>query len=70
MIRGFSKHNAHLIAFHAFLMERTEMLDAIRTAIAGGAEPKDAYSYLILADKINVSNGRQIVPALAGRRWF
>lgn len=57
--------HAHLIAFHAFLMERTEMLEAIRTAIAAGAEPKDSYSYLVLADKINVSNGRQIV-----QRWL
>ncbi|MBL8815708.1 MAG: hypothetical protein JNL58_06735 [Planctomyces sp.] len=57
--------HAHVIAFHAFLMERREMLDAIRTAIAAGAEPRDAYSYLTLADKINVSNGRQIV-----QRWL
>lgn len=57
--------HAHVIAFHAFLMERQEMLAAIRTAIAAGAEPRDAYSYLTLADKINVSNGRQIV-----QRWL
>lgn len=57
--------HAHIIAFHAFLMERMEMLAAIDTAIKAGAEPRDAYAYLCLADRINVSNGRQIL-----QRWM
>ncbi|MEQ9411125.1 MAG: hypothetical protein RIK87_25660 [Fuerstiella sp.] len=53
---SISSHQ-RLIFFYAVTLQRNRMLAAIYDAIRAGAEPPDAYGYLILADHLSFSNG-------------
>jgi tetratricopeptide (TPR) repeat protein len=51
---------SRLISFYAMNLQRPQMLQAIRTAMDAGAEPKESYTYLILADLLSFSNGMKL----------
>ncbi len=48
---------SRVISFYSMNLQRAEMLKAIRGAIAVGAEPRESYAYLILADLLSFTNG-------------
>ena len=56
---------SRLISFYAMNLQRASMLNAIRAAIDAGAEPKESYAYLILADLLSFSNGTSL-----NSRWL
>jgi tetratricopeptide (TPR) repeat protein len=49
--------HGRIITFYALTLQRAKMLQAIRRALEAGAEPRDAYTYLILADLLLLTNG-------------
>lgn len=54
---GSAGTRMRLIFFYAVTLQRREMLDAIYDAIAHRAEPSDAYAYLLIADRLALTNG-------------
>jgi tetratricopeptide (TPR) repeat protein len=56
---------SRLISFYAMNLQRAPMLKAIRAAIDAGAEPKESYPYLLMADVLSFSNG-----ASMNSRWM
>ncbi|MBC7968010.1 MAG: tetratricopeptide repeat protein [Fuerstia sp.] len=57
--------HSRVISFFAMNLQRSKMLKAIRIALAAGAEPKECYTYLILADVLTFTNGADI-----NSRWL
>jgi tetratricopeptide (TPR) repeat protein len=57
--------HSRVISFYAMTLQRTRMLKAIRRALAVGAEPKECYTYLVLADFMAFANGADI-----NSRWL
>ena len=51
---------SRLISFYAMNLQRAPMLKAIRVAMKAGAEPKECYTYLVLADLLSFSNGTKL----------
>lgn len=56
---------ARKISFYALNLRRVPMLKEIREAVRLGVEPREAYTYLILADKLSFTNGRDM-----NSRWL
>lgn len=56
---------SRLISFYAMNLQRAKMLSAIRAAIDVGAEPKESYAYLLLADLLSFTNGSDL-----NSRWL
>ena len=54
--RTISSH-ARIISFYAMTFQRPELLAAVRRAIEMDAEPREAYTYLMMADALTFSNG-------------
>lgn len=52
--------HSRIISFYAMTGQRIAMLKAIRAALIAGAEPREAYTYLIMADVLSFSNGSQL----------
>lgn len=46
-----------LVYFYAVTLQRQQMIDAIRGAIAAQSEPPESYVYLLIADHLSFSNG-------------
>jgi len=57
--------HSRIISFYAMNQQRIPMLKAIRTAIRAGAEPKEAYTYMIMADVLSFTNGSEL-----NERWM
>jgi len=57
--------HSRVISFFAMNLQRSQMLGAIRTAINAGAEPRESYAYLILADTLSFTNGDDL-----NSRWL
>ena len=53
--RTISTH-ARIVSFYAMTLQRPELLAAIRRAIEMDAEPREAYTYLMMADSLTFSN--------------
>jgi len=51
---------SRLISFYAMTLQRVELIKSIRAAIAVRAEPREAYTYLILADSLSFANGADL----------
>lgn len=45
-----------LIYFFAFTLQRRKLIDQVRDAVARRCEPREAYTYLFLADSLRLSN--------------
>ncbi|MBS0263224.1 MAG: hypothetical protein JSS02_14870 [Planctomycetes bacterium] len=56
---------SRVISFYAMNLQRAPMLKAIRAALEAGAEPKEAYVYLVMADMLTFVNGSQL-----NSRWL
>jgi hypothetical protein len=56
---------SRVISFYAMTLQRAAMLKAIRSAMDAGAEPKEAYTYLVLADLLMFVNGASL-----NSRWL
>lgn len=52
--------HSRVISYYAMTMQRVPMLKAIRAAIVAGAEPKEAYTYFMMADFLSFTNGDSI----------
>ena len=52
--------HSRVISYYAMTMQRAPMLKAIRNAIAAGAEPKETYTYIMMADVLAFTNGDTI----------
>ncbi len=52
--------HSRVISYYAMTMQRAPMLKAIRAAIIAGAEPKETYTYLMMADFLAFTNGDSI----------
>lgn len=52
--------HSRVISYYAMTMQRAPMLHAIRAAISAGAEPKETYTYLMMADFLAFTNGDSI----------
>lgn len=52
--------HSRIISFYAMTLQRAPMLNAIRRSMASRAEPKECYSYLIVADVLTFSNADDI----------
>jgi tetratricopeptide (TPR) repeat protein len=50
-----------LIYFYAMTLQRQKMIDQIHQAISVGSEPPEAYSYLILSNVLNFSDGLTVM---------
>lgn len=57
--------HSRLISFYGMTSQRIPMLRAIRRAMAAGAEPREAYTYLIMADHLTFTNGADL-----NARWL
>ena len=57
--------HARVISFYALTLRRVEMLKAIRAAVESGAEPKESYTYLIMADNLAFTNASDLAS-----RWM
>ena len=57
--------HSRIISFYAMNQLRIPMLKAIRSAISAGAEPKEVYTYLIMADVLSFTNGSEL-----NERWM
>lgn len=57
--RVFLAHQ-RLIFFYAFTLQNELMLRQIRQSLELGCEPIDAYSYLIMADELTLTNGFEV----------
>jgi tetratricopeptide (TPR) repeat protein len=57
--------HSRVISFYAMTMQRAQMLKAIRASLAAGAEPKEAYTYIMMADVLAFTNGDTI-----NTRWL
>lgn len=51
---------SRVISFYAMTLQRAPMLRAIRAAIDAGAEPKESYPYLMMADVLTFSNAGKL----------
>lgn len=52
--------HSRIISFYAMTGRRIAMLKAIRAALQAGAEPREAYTYLVMADILSFSNGSEL----------
>ena len=52
--------HSRIISFYAMTGQRIAMLKAIRAALQAGAEPRETYTYLIMADVLSFSNGSEL----------
>ncbi|MFM8727527.1 MAG: hypothetical protein ACKON9_20640, partial [Planctomycetaceae bacterium] len=52
--------HSRIISFYAMTGRRIAMLKAIRAALQAGAEPREAYTYLVMADILSFSNGGEL----------
>ena len=52
--------HSRIISFYAMTGQRIAMLKAIRAALQANAEPREAYTYLIMADVLSFSNGSEL----------
>ena len=52
--------HSRVISYYAMTMQREQLLKSIRRAIAAGAEPKETYTYLMMADFLAFQNGDTI----------
>jgi len=52
--------HSRIISFYAMTGQRIAMLKAIRAALQAGAEPREAYTYLVMADILSFSNGSEL----------
>ena len=52
--------HSRVISYYAMTMQRAPMLKAIRAAITARAEPKETYTYLMMADFLAFTNGDSI----------
>ncbi len=52
--------HSRVISYYAMTMQRAQMLKAIRAAVTSGAEPKESYTYLMMADFLAFTNGDSI----------
>ena len=57
--------HSRVISFYAMTLQRVRMLEAIRAAIRAGAEPREAYCYLIMSDALSFTNGAEL-----NQRWL
>jgi tetratricopeptide (TPR) repeat protein len=57
--------HSRVISFYAMTLQRPAMLKAIRIAIDAGAEPKECYTYFVMADSLSFTNGPEI-----NSRWL
>ena len=57
--------HSRIISFYAMTGRRIAMLRAIRAALRSGAEPREAYTYLVMADILSFSNGSEL-----NERWI
>ncbi len=53
--------HGRIIAYYAFSLQRPKLLQAIRRAIEAGAAPREAYTYLLLADHLVMTNGVEFI---------
>lgn len=57
--------HSRIISFYAMNLQRAPMLRAVRDAIQAGAEPKEAYAYVVMADLLTFTNGADL-----NSRWL
>ncbi len=57
--------HSRVISFFAMNLQRSQMLAAIHKALSAGAEPRESYAYLILADTLSFTNGDNL-----NSRWL
>lgn len=57
--------HSRVISFYAMTLQRVDMLRAIRRAIQAGAEPRESYCYLIMADILSFTNAAE-----QNQRWL
>ena len=57
--------HSRVISFYAMNQQRIPMLRAIRKAVDAGAEPREAYTYLVMADVLAFTNGSEL-----NERWM
>lgn len=57
--------HSRVISFYAMTLQRSKMLQAIRRAIRARAEPRECYSYLMVADLMSFTNGADL-----NSRWL
>ncbi|MBX3444035.1 MAG: hypothetical protein KF774_16620 [Planctomyces sp.] len=57
--------HSRVISFYAMNMQRAPMVKAIRRALEAGAEPRESYAYLMLADMLTFVNGGDL-----NSRWL
>ncbi|MFY9253243.1 MAG: hypothetical protein WAO83_07295 [Fuerstiella sp.] len=57
--------HSRIISFFAMNLQRPELIAAIDRAIDAGAEPRESYAYLLLADMLSFTNGSDL-----NSRWL
>ncbi len=57
--------HSRIISFYGMNLQRAPMLEAIRRSMKAGAEPRESYTYLMLADLLSFTNGAEL-----NSRWL